>query len=64
MNDFNNYNIIKPKNITELKVRKTSLLGFMTDIEAKVLSLNILRFINYLTHSNNKAQIASLIFGY
>ncbi len=46
------------------KVRKTSLLGFMTDIEAKVLSFNILRFINYLTHSNNKSQIASLIFGY
>lgn len=46
------------------KVRKTSLLGFMTDIEAKVLSLNILRFINYLTHSDNKVHIAYFIFGY
>lgn len=46
------------------KVRKTSMLGFLLGIEIKILSFNILRFINQLTNSKNPTHIASLIFGY
>lgn len=46
------------------KVRKTSMVGFLLEIEIKVLSFNILRFINQLTHSDTPTHIASLLFHY
>lgn len=46
------------------KVRNTSMLGFLLGIETKILSFNILRFINQLIGSKNPTHISSLLFNY
>ncbi len=46
------------------RVRKTSMIGFLLEIEIKILSFNILRFINQLTNSDEPTHIAPLLFDY
>ena len=46
------------------KVRKTSMMGFLLEIETKILSFNILRLINQLTNSSKPTHIAALLFYY